>query len=391
MFTLFLIGLVLPMTATLLFFWQTRGLPKWTRLIYGATVILEMPAVFLRFIFGGLFGFLLVIPMAVIVGGILTLILSVLGIPTRIPAALPPQNAFPGAVIPSLRTLTVIGGIGATIAAFFLGFVLVTALSVSIGPLIWSLLHLIFPGLPGGGWYTRWSLGARIPSQREKLNYERALAAVRARTRKNFTVPSHMFVMEGMKEQAFVIGTVIYISKMALHPMPGSDDPSRHLEALLAHTLGYVNSANGRLILALRRLVVPPMYLLSYFAGETAPGNFMIRFAAGMAGASGAVTVWIISFVLSLAGGGVGELLLSPFWGGLFGRAIYSCDDWAAEAGYAQELIDYLEFHDGLFDIAVPYLLRPRVFAELRIDRLRAYLAKSPRRTTQSLTLQPQN
>ena len=76
-----------------------------------------------------------------------------------------------------------------------------------------------------------------------------------------------------------------------------------------------------------------------------------------------------MSFVLALAGGGLGLILLNPLWVWYWRQREYAADAYAARCGQAAPLAEYLEDHQG-FDVAVPYFLAEHPYTELRIDRL---------------------
>jgi hypothetical protein len=89
----------------------------------------------------------------------------------------------------------------------------------------------------------------------------------------------------------------------------------RYWYAVLAHQLGHYNSTDARLTLALRRLMITPMYFLSSSLGQLAPGIAM--FAARVSGTYtyvASVTTWIINLVLAAAGGGMGLVFLNTLW-----------------------------------------------------------------------------
>jgi hypothetical protein len=359
------IGFV-PPVCLILFFARTRGLSRKGKFLYAATIFLELPGVGARFVFGGLAAPFILFPVWLVFALIAAITFLVVSVTTRNFQTALPALLGPGVLFQFIGVL----------------LVFLVAFGVSWGPVIWSYLNLI--GLRGGYRATAWSLGARTMSEREKEVYLRALAHIRSTAHRNFIAPTHVFVLDGLEERAFTIGTTLYIGRMPLHPAKGG----RHLTALLAHELGVINSIDGKLVLALRRLVIPPFYLLSYAMRQIAPGNFSLSFSQGAGGYVFGVTAWVLTIMLALAGGGIGELILYPLWVSYWRESVYRADLWAAECGLAQPLIDYLENHE-VFDIAVPYFFTPQPYVELRIDRLMQYQKSRQTRITGTLTPQP--
>ena len=105
--------------------------------------------------------------------------------------------------------------------------------------------------------------------------------------------------------------------------------------------------------MALRRLVVAPVYLLSWALNETAPGN-MIYARTYTRVRGGSSTVSVLNGILALSGGGWGAYLLTPWWSKYWERASYRHDAFAKALGQGQGMIDYLEHH-SLFTVATPY------------------------------------
>jgi hypothetical protein len=357
---------LLPPVGLVLFFARTRGLTRKGKFLYAATIFLELPGVGARFVFGGLAAPFLLFPIWLAFALIAAITFLVVYVTTR-----------------NLQSvLHALLGLGVMFQFVGVLLMLLIALAVSWGPVIWSYLNLI--GLRGGYRATAWSLGARVMSERETQVYMQALTLIRTSAQRNFIAPTHVFVLDGLEERAFTIGTTLYIGRMPLHPAKGG----RHLTALLAHELGLINSIDGKLVLALRRLVIPPLYLLSYAMRQIAPGNFSLSFSQGAGGYVFGVTAWVLTIMLALAGGGIGELVLYPLWVSYWRDSVYRADRWVAECGLAQPLIDYLENHE-VFDIAVPYFFTPQPYVELRIDRLMQYQKSRQAPVTGRLTPQP--
>ena len=179
-----------------------------------------------------------------------------------------------------------------------------------------------FAGLPGGGLLTRWQLGARRPSQRERLAVADAFAELPGSVR----APRWLYVIDDPTSSALVVGQALYLHRGLVW------DPA--LAAVIAHELGHLNSLDGRMALAARRL--------SVFAG---------------------IPVGLLLSGLSL-------LLLGRLWDLWMRRTELAADAYAARLGQGPELAAHLE-RSQFFDVAVPFL-RGRVYpyTEQRLERL---------------------
>jgi len=192
--------------------------------------------------------------------------------------------------------------------------------SVALALPLAALLALL--GLPGGGLLTRWQLGARWPSERERL----AVADALAQLPDTVAGPRWLYVIDDPTPSALVVGQALYLHRALIW------DPA--LCAVIAHELAHVNAGDSRLSLAARRLT--PF-------GE-APAGLLL--------------------------GGLSLLILGRLWDAWMRRTEFRADAYAAGLGQGQELAAHLERHQ-FFDVAVPFL-RGRVhpYSEQRIERL---------------------
>jgi len=355
MFCLVILIVFSPVIFLTLFVTKTRGLSRRGKLLYLATLILELPGVGARFVVSAFLAPFILMPIWVVFCFIFAALALLAVFASRGGTTIQQAIAV---------TLAGVGGIFTVLALLLLAVVVI---SVSWGPLIWSWLNLI--GLRGGAFYTPWAMGARKPSEREREAYSQALTLIQANTQQALLAPTSWFVLDKLELEAFTIGTTVYLTRQLLKPHHGSD-----LIALLSHELGHTNSIDGRLVLALRRLVIPPMYLLSYAVGQAAPGMVSLACATASAGNyAAAITTWVLNALLAAGGGGLGIQLLFPLWIGYFRQREYEADDFAAHIGFAHPLIDHLEKNEH-FDFAVPYLMSPQPYIELRIDRLLSFV-----------------
>ncbi len=120
------------------------------------------------------------------------------------------------------------------------------ALVVGYGPLALSLATLV---LPLGGWWWEQQAGGRLPSEREQLIYQDALAQLR-QANPRLREPRRWFVLDEENEGAAAYADTLMVSRGLLD--------SGYLEAVLAHELGHLNTSDGRLTAALCRITTPP-------------------------------------------------------------------------------------------------------------------------------------
>lgn len=249
-----------------------------------------------------------------------------------------------------------------------LAFVPLTAgVGFAVLPLLGSI-HAIL-GLGSGSLLTRFVLGARRLSTRERAAITEALAEISEVAERNGmgdkirTFP-HIYVLDGISSYAYLIGTTLYISAGAIR--------SEDLKVLLVHELGHLNHGDGGVILALRRLLFPLNQLLvggvkDYSTGRVGKKTKLQEFDALQLYYS--VINTMLFFVLAFAGGGFGVWLTSWFWAGYFRERDYDADAFVARCGFGDELITFLE--QGLFyDTSIPYMAGWQPVNELRIDVL---------------------
>lgn len=234
---------------------------------------------------------------------------------------------------------------------------------VAWGPLAFAVLTLLF--LPGGFLLTRFTLGARKPSVREKaLIYTVLDEAIQGNP--NVRAPSAFYVIDNFEPNAYTIGTTLYLHSGLL----SEQTANTHRLGVIAHHLAHRNSLDGRLTLALRRLVIYPVYFLSRSIGTVAPGSFVYSIGRGDAkGCLAGTLVLLVSFFLALAGGGLGTLLLNPLWAAYWRKREFAADQFAQQLKLGGPLLEYLKQH-VFQDTATPFFLNPTPSNELRIDRL---------------------
>lgn len=212
------------------------------------------------------------------------------------------------------------------------------SLLVGYGPLAVSLATLI---LPLGGWWWQQHEGARALSERERLIYEDALAVLRG-VDPNLRGPKRVCVLDDGEINASAYADTLMLTRGLLE--------SRHLEAVLAHELGHLNSSDSRLTAAVFRLTTPPRTSMRF------PFKVLSLVASGAAG-------W---WVVRLA------------WAAYWRSREYQADLYAAHLGQGQALIEFLEADVLLSDLPMPFVWlseKSHPPTEFRIERLMGAVA----------------
>lgn len=252
---------------------------------------------------------------------------------------------FPAAVVGGVVGVPLLLMSGAEEWGPVLPGILWLAAFLALSPVIASVLTLTV--LPGGYGLTRWELGARKPEVWEREALLGALQELTESAPSGTVEPSRWLVVNKIELNAFVIGTTIYVhSELFRTP---------HFLPVLAHELGHLNHGDGRLVLALRRLVPPPLSYLSFEGGGYLP--------------------WL----LKLFGGGLGLSLMTPFWNRYWQKRELLADRFAFECGQADGLIEFLDVYE-FFDVAVPFhsFTSDHPYIAERIGRLQDLLEEEP-------------
>jgi Zn-dependent protease with chaperone function len=229
-------------------------------------------------------------------------------------------------------------------------FVLLLAWAVALLPMLAALLACVWPA----DVFTRFVFGARQPSQREQAAITDAVGQFTA----SVPLPQQWFVVDAPTPNAYVVGRNVYIER-ELFQTP-------YLAPILAHELGHVNSADGRLILALRRLAVPAQ--LAFGSATQVMGSVNRR--TGQVGCIGCL--WSAPmFLFLLFGGGWGLRLTRPLWLWLWRDREFAADAYAANLGQGPQLAQALDDLALFVDTAAPFMAgRAHPYTEQRIDRL---------------------
>jgi len=218
---------------------------------------------------------------------------------------------------------------------------------LALAPTLWSMFALISPA--GSGWWWRQHTGGREPSQRERLAYQNAVERLQAERLKPLRLPSSWFVVDEQFPNAAACGDSLMLSRGLLE----TEDPG----CILGHELNHLASLDGRINLALNRLVIhqaPRPSKDPEDAGRPSGERRIIRFARG----------------------GLALRITAPLWGCYWRAREYAADQYAASLGQADKLADFLEINALMHDHPIPFIVltdTAHPYTELRIDRLRNY------------------
>ena len=269
---------------------------------------------------------------------------------------------LPGALLRLVLASTLVAivlGLAGTAPGTAAGVLVIAA---ALGPLLWSLLALAWPG---SGLLWRWRAGGREPSARERDAYEAALEDLAA-AGEGVRAPRSWFVLDDAEPHAAIRGRCVMVSRGLLY--------TQEFEGVLAHELGHLNSLDGRLTEALGRLAAwrdplgPGIDYAEYTYATAGRGDLLHYVGWGLARAAARLLLYALA-------GGLSLLLLRPAWGAYWRGREYAADRFAADLGAGEDLARFLEHHGLFFDVPVPFLMfsdRAHPPVELRLDRLAA-------------------
>lgn len=230
-------------------------------------------------------------------------------------------------------------------------------------PFILSAAALMLPS--SGYLRDRLSYGAREASPRENGVIQTALADIADQAGQQVPHFGAVFVVDDVKLSAFTLGTTLYVTRELVK--------SPYLTPLLARELGHLAYDDGRTQLALRSLSISWLQLVpgievaatARMAGQALRGNAASRIIIG-----GVQAFHLLTWA---SRGGLGTYLMRLPWNLYWQEQEYAADRFAAQCGYTQALIEYLEKFEA-FDIAAPFYNSDKPYTEQRIARLQTYL-----------------
>lgn len=240
--------------------------------------------------------------------------------------------------------------------------ILIVTLLISYANILVSLMA--FAGFGGGSLLTRFVLGAREPSTREREQLMEVFRQMAEGVDFSIRSFSKLYIIDSTMAYANLIGTTLYISSTAIR--------GAHLQPLIAHEFGHLNYGDGSLILALRRLVFPPFSLfisgIRDFSTNRPDYKPSVKAFDAMQIFYSMLNAFIF-FSIAFIGGGIGVWIMSWAWASYFRKRDYAADTFGAQLGYRDPLLEYLE-QGTFYDTSVPYMLGWQSSNELRIDRL---------------------
>lgn len=192
-------------------------------------------------------------------------------------------------------------------------------------------------------------LGARKPSRREQEVIDIAVQQLY----EPGSLPRRWYIVDSPGANAYVVGWNIYIEHGLLS--------TPYLAPVIAHELGHLNSIDGALVLALRRLMLPSSILYA-LADKDLYGNLIDQKG-------------LVQNILFFGGWGVRIWPITWMWNGWYRDSEFAADSYAANCGQAAQLIEALEALAQPYDVAVPFMIgRAHPYTEQRIERLYKYL-----------------
>jgi Zn-dependent protease with chaperone function len=330
-----------------------------------ATLLLELPGAVSRLLLFFTLGGLLLLPVYFIIFLILWALMMIL--PVDVTALIEYFARWLTDLSPFFVSLLV-GDLDENFPAFVvLVLHVLLTLFFGFGNILLSLSALsgVMLRPASGNTFTRFVLGARDPSRRERRFMHQAITQLEKGAPERSRAPNYWYVLDSPYMNAYIVGSTLYVTRELLR--------SEYLPAVVAHEFGHLNSPDGRLTLALRRFVMPYTYLLNPARGkQVAPGTLIVLDEEMVTGQALIILNFLMVLLMwwfALAGGGLGLYLLNPVWTWYWRRREYYADNYAAQCGLAHGLIDYLE-HYQFFDVSVPFHLSAHPYTELRIDKL---------------------
>lgn len=203
---------------------------------------------------------------------------------------------------------------------------------------------------------TQKALGARPPSQREKIMLLDAISRIATLQMQGH---SNFWVIDYPQPKAWTIGEDLYITRFAI--------TSEYLPAILAHEIAHLNNGDGKTIKTLRNFVYS---FMSY--RTTGIGNltgYQERQAVDQQDVVRVFDETIQKLLFAAVFGGFGAIWYREEWAEYFRSRDVLADEKVVEMGLRGDLLKYLEAHKDL-SLAVPFSLNWEEFTEIRIDRL---------------------
>lgn len=246
----------------------------------------------------------------------------------------------------------------------------VFAFLIAFTPTIFSLLTLLIAQVGAGKAESR-KLGAREPTTalEEGQKIKQAKEELTAQAKKRgirMSEPVSIQVIDTLFVNSYTVGRVIYLTTGLLK--------TQFVKPALAHELGHLTKKDGRMLLALRRLIVP----LAYWIGIDRSPRPIGLIAGGTVqkvdiGDDAALyyKMKTLSMRLRLAFflGGLGLLLKGKEWANHWQMRDYDADGYAVSLGEGMSLQHFLREYQEL-DIPQPYLLSGRPYTAERIQNI---------------------
>lgn len=255
---------------------------------------------------------------------------------------------------------------------------LLFAFLVGFMPILWSLLTLVVAEWASGRSEAR-KLGARRPTAvlGEDQAINRALSELLETARqKGITLykplsVTPVMVIDNPLPNSYTVGRVMYLTSGVFK--------TPYVKTLLAHELGHLRARDGRLLLAMRRLIIPLAYWIGIDRNPKPIGSLGGGTTHRVEVGDDAALYYKMKTLttrlqLSFWLGGLGLLFKAQDWADAWKIKDYRADRVACLLGEGLNLKQFLsEYHE--LETAQPYLPSGRPYAAERMEQINSHLA----------------
>lgn len=254
---------------------------------------------------------------------------------------------------------------------------LLFAFLVGFMPILWSLITLVVAEWASGRSEAR-KLGARRPTAvlGEDQAINRALSELLETARqKGVTLNKPLsvtpvMVIDNPLPNSYTVGRVMYLTSGVFK--------TPYVKTLLAHELGHLRARDGRLLLALRRLIIPLAYWIGIDRNPKPIGSLGGGTAHRVEVGDDAALYYKMKTLttrlqLSFWLGGLGLLFKAQEWADAWKIKDYRADRVACLLGEGLNLKQFLSEYQEL-ETAQPYLPSGRPYAAERMEQINGHM-----------------
>jgi hypothetical protein len=255
---------------------------------------------------------------------------------------------------------------------------LLFAFLVGFLPVLWSLFTLLVAEMGSGRSESR-KLGARRPTAvlGEAQAIERALSELLATASERGVILSKplryepVIVIDNPLPNSYTVGRVMYLTSGVFK--------TPYVKTLLAHELGHLKARDGRLLLALRRLIIPLAYWIGIDRNPKPIGSLGGGTTHRVEVGDDAALYYKMKTLttrlqLSFWLGGLGLLFKAQEWADAWKIKDYQADRVACLLDEGLNLKQFLSEYQEL-ETAQPYLPQGRPYAAERMEQINGHLS----------------